>query len=220
MKVKRNVLAGSVAGLLGLASWQASALEPDAALSNVPDRGINIVAGILDGTLDFGEAILFASGGLYGDEGLFEDYLRDFLLGPTGKEGILAEHGFGGALIGGYGVAANALAPHGYLVSTALWAVGGDPHEVTSNHAPGPLSPSGGPLELPLHGPAHAAHHQDSHSGLTALAPANFSSTSAQMLAPDGGSGGLLPASAGIPGGALGTGPLAGSGVLGGLGLK
>lgn len=148
MKVNGNVLAGSVAGLLALASWPASALEPDADLSNVPGRGIDIVAGILDGTLDFGEAVLFARGGLYGDEGLFEDYLRDFLLGPTGKEGILAEHGFGGAMIGGYGVAANALAPHGYLVSTALWVVGGNPDEVTNNHAPGPLTPSGGLLGM------------------------------------------------------------------------
>jgi hypothetical protein len=143
----KTLCAGMLAGALGLIGGQAAAVEPDAQFHLFPARGADIVAGILDGTFDFGEAVLFGTGGLYGDEGLFEDYLRDFLLGPTGREGILAEHGFGGAMIGGYGVAANALAPHGYLVSTLLWGVGGDPNEVTSHHKPGPLMPSGGPLE-------------------------------------------------------------------------
>lgn len=117
MDMKGKVLTGSVAGLLALSSWQASALEPDADLSLVPGRGVDIVAGILDGTLDFGEAVLFAEGGLYGDEGLFEDYLRDFLITDNG---LLAEHGFLGAILGGDGVAAGFTSPDGILVGTLL----------------------------------------------------------------------------------------------------
>lgn len=132
--MKAKILgAGVLGGALACAAGVASAIEPDAQLSLIPGRGVDIVAGILDGTLDFGEAVLFAEGGLFADEGLFEDYLRDFLIT---HDGFLAEHGFLGAIIGGDGVVAGFTSPDGALVGSLLEISGNAQAFHDSDHGP------------------------------------------------------------------------------------